>query len=154
MVKITCHNDNIPERTYAINTLFHTLLGLETDLFEVTFEESAKDYHIIAFWATWMANGSDFIWQLKNTLRDELDEGKVRVVAVSLDVEPYRWEDVIRPDSTLTNLEHYCDGLGFESQAVKTLSIDAVPFCILTDKNHKVLDCGSDVNKLAEVMRR
>ena len=116
--------------------------------------KSAKDYNIIAFWATWMPNGSDFIWQLKNTLRDELDEGKVRVVAVSLDVEPYRWEDVIRPDSTISNLEHYCDGLGFESQAVKTLSIDAVPFCILTDKNHKVLDCGSDVNKLAEVMRR
>ena len=116
--------------------------------------KSAKDYNIIAFWATWMPNGADFIWQLKNTLRDELDGGKVRVVAVSLDVEPYRWEDVIRPDSTFTNLEHYCDGLGFESQAVKTMSIDAVPFCILTDKNHKVLDYGSDVNKLAEVMRR
>ena len=62
--------------------------------------KSAKDYNIIAFWATWMANGSDFIWQLKNTLRDELDEGKVRVVAVSLDVEPYRWEDVRSEEHT------------------------------------------------------
>ena len=116
--------------------------------------KSAKDYNIIAFWATWLPNGSDFIWQLKKTLSEELDEGKVRVVAVSLDVEPYRWQEAIRPDSTLTNLEHYCDGMGFESQAVKTLSIDAVPYYILADKNHKVLDCGNDVNKLAEVMRR
>ena len=116
--------------------------------------KSAKDYNIIAFWATWLPNGSDFIWQLKKTLSEELDEGKVRVVAVSLDVEPYRWQEAIRPDSTLTNLEHYCDGMGFESQAVKTLSIDAVPYYILADKNHKVLDCGNDVNKLAEVLKK
>ena len=116
--------------------------------------KSAKDYNIIAFWSTWISNGSDFIWQLKSALRDGQDKGKVRVVAVSLDVEPYRWEDAIRSDSTLTFLEHYCDGQGFESKAIKTLSIDAVPYYILTDKNHKVLDCGNDVNKLKDFLKQ
>lgn len=116
--------------------------------------KSAKDYNLIAFWATWMPNGSDFLWQLKKAVSDAQESGKVRVVAVSLDVEPYRWEDAIRADSTLTYLEHYCDGKGFESQAVKTLSIDAVPYYILTDKNHKVIDCGNDVNKVAELLKK
>lgn len=115
--------------------------------------QSAKDYNIVAFWATWMSNGSDFLWKLKNILRDRPTSDDVRIVAISLDVEQYRWEDAIRSDSTIVYIEHYCDGLGFESKAVKTLGIDAVPYYILTDKNHKVLDCGDDMNKLKEELK-
>lgn len=116
--------------------------------------KTAKDYNLIAFWATWMPNGTDFLWHLKNLMKDYQDRGNVRVVAISLDVERYRWEDAIRSDSTLTYLEHYCDGLSFESNAVKALSIDAVPYYILTDKNHTVLDSGDDVNKLQELLKK
>ena len=119
-----------------------------------TLWKSAKDYNLIAFWATWMPNGSDFLWHLKNSLRAHQDRGDVRVVAISLDVERFRWEDVIRPDSTTTYLEHYCDGMGFESKVVKTLSIDAVPYYILTDKNHVVLDSGDDVTHLQELLKK
>ena len=46
MVKITCHNDNIPERQYAIDALFSELLGFNKDEYNVCFEEDACDYSI------------------------------------------------------------------------------------------------------------
>ena len=113
----------------------------------------AKDYNLVIFWATWMPKGSDILWQLKNIMRDRQSSDDVRIVAVSLDVEQYRWEDAIRADSTVTYLEHYCDGMGFESKAIKTLGIGVVPYYILTDKSHKVLDSGNDVNKLKEELK-
>ena len=109
---------------------------------------SSKDYTLIAFWATWMPNGYDFLWRMKNALGDYRENGKLRLVAISLDVERYRWEDIIRSDSTASTLQHYCDGQGFESSAIKTLGIDALPFYILTDKNHRVIESGDDANEL------
>ncbi len=116
--------------------------------------QSTKDYTLIAFWSTWMPNGADFLWRTKNALGDYRDNGKVRLVAISLDVERYRWEDVIRPDTTATYILHCCDGLGFESKAIKTLGINTVPYYILTDKSHKVLDCGDDVNQLSDILKK
>ena len=116
--------------------------------------QSSKDYTLIAFWATWMSNGTDFLWKVKNSLGDYRDNGKLRLVAISLDVERYRWEDVIRPDTTATYILHCCDGLGFESKAIKTLGVTTVPYYILTDKTHKVLDCGDDVNQLGDILKK
>lgn len=116
--------------------------------------QSSKDYTLIAFWATWMSNGTDFFWKIKNSLNDYRDNGRLRLVAISLDVERYRWEDIIRSDTTTTNILHCCDGLGFESKAIKTLGITTVPYYILTDRNHKVLDCGDDVNQLGDILKK
>ena len=116
--------------------------------------QSSKDFTLIAFWATWMSNGTDFLWKVKNSLNDYRDNGRLRLVAISLDVERYRWEDIIRPDTTTTSILHCCDGLGFESKAIKTLGITTVPYYILTDKNHKVLDCGDDVNQLGDILKK
>lgn len=46
MLTITCHNDNIPERTYSINILFHTLLGLGENEYQIVFTEEAESYLI------------------------------------------------------------------------------------------------------------
>ena len=116
--------------------------------------QSSKDFTLIAFWATWMSNGTDFLWKVKNSLNDYRDNGRLRLVAIYLDVERYRWEDIIRPDTTTTSILHCCDGLGFESKAIKTLGITTVPYYILTDKNHKVLDCGDDVNQLGDILKK
>ena len=47
MIKIICHNDNIPERQYAIDVLFAQLLGLGKEEYEVCFEEEAYNYSIL-----------------------------------------------------------------------------------------------------------
>lgn len=112
-----------------------------------------KDYNLIAFWATWMPNAYDLLWKIRRSHDGYKEKGILRIVAVSLDVEQYRWEDAIRPDS-LGGIEHYCDGMGFESKAVKTLGIDEVPCYLLTDKNHTVLEKSNDVGKLEETLKK
>lgn len=46
MLTITCHNDNIPERTYSINILFHTLLGLGENEYQIVFTDDVESYLI------------------------------------------------------------------------------------------------------------
>ena len=116
--------------------------------------QTTKDYNLIIFWATWMPNGTDFLWRVRNATSLQRESGKLRMAAISLDVERYRWEDIIRSDSTISTLQHYCDGQGFESKAIKTLGIDAVPFYILTDKKHRVIESGDDANELNEVIKK
>lgn len=115
--------------------------------------KTSCDYHLVTFWATWMNNSYSFTGRLREVLNSAEPE-KLRVVAISLDIERFRWEDQIRQDSLNSHLEHYCDGLSFESQAVKTLGVGTVPYYILTDKNHKVLDCGEDMNQLGNAISK
>ena len=101
-----------------------------------------------------MPNGTDFLWRARNATSQQRENGKLRMAAISLDIERYRWEDIIRADPTTTALQHYCDGQGFESPAIKTLGIDALPFYILTDKNHRVIESGDDANELNEAIKK
>ena len=142
------------EATRQIGKTLPDVTLINKDKKSVKLWSSSKDYTLIAFWATWMPNGTDFLWKLKNGLGDERDNGRLRLVAISLDVERYRWEDAIRSDSTATYLLHCCDGLGFESKAIKTFGINTVPYYILADKTHKVLDCGDDVNQLGDILKK
>ncbi len=114
---------------------------------------ASSPYHLIAFWATWMNSGYDFQWRLRRGSETFRTEGKLRVVAISLDLERYRWEETVRQD-TLNGISHYCDGRGLESPVVKTLGIHSIPFYILTDKNHRVLDSGDDPAKIEEMLKK
>lgn len=46
MIRITCHNDNVHERKYAIDILFHTLLEMDNDAYDVVFEDTETSYVI------------------------------------------------------------------------------------------------------------
>lgn len=110
----------------------------------------SKDFNLVTFWSLWMPNGYDFLWKLRQCA-DKYGGERLRIVTVSLDMERYRWEDAIRGDS-LRHIDHYCDGFGFESKALKTLGVHDIPYYILTDKNHKVLETGNDVTKIADLL--
>ncbi|MBQ9665517.1 MAG: DUF4369 domain-containing protein [Bacteroidaceae bacterium] len=114
---------------------------------------SERDYNLITFWATWMPNGFDYLWKLRKSNDAYKDAGRLRMVAISFDIERYRWEDAIRPDST-NHIEHYCDGLSFESKMAKTLGVDNLPSYILTDKEHKILEKGTDLEELAGTLKK
>ncbi len=105
-----------------------------------------KDFNIFAFWASWAPSGYETCWRLRQINDDYKSEGKVRIAAISLDIERFRWEDSVRPDST-NGIEHYCDDLGFESPAIKALGINSVPYFILTDRSHKILSTSQDINQ-------
>ena len=113
-----------------------------------------KDYNIIVFWATWMPNGYDCLWKLRrcsDAYKEEKE--KFRIVAVSLDVDRSRWEETIRADSA-NNIEHYCDGMSFESKAMKALGIDDAPCYVLTDKEHKILKSGNNISEVDTLLKK
>ena len=112
-----------------------------------------KEYTLLLFWSTWMTSSNDLLWKLRSLANKYGEEGKLRLVAVSLDIERYRWEEAIRQDST-SMIEHYCDGLSFESKSVKTLGAEALPSYILTDKSHQVLARGTDAKEMEEELQK
>lgn len=130
-----------------------TLLAKDKSKKNLWSPKKEKDYHLITFWATWMENGYDFLWKLRKSNDNYKDGGKLRIVAVSLDIERYRWEEATRPDTT-SIIEHYCDGMSFESKAIKQLGIEVLPYYILTDKEHKVLEKGADIKQMEEKLKK
>ncbi len=46
MITIFCHNDNRPERTYAIDALLHTLLEFSKDNYKIVFDDNLDSYVI------------------------------------------------------------------------------------------------------------
>lgn len=112
----------------------------------------SKDYNLIVFWSTWMPNGYDVLWRMRRNSRDYKEDGRLRTVGISLDIERYRWEDAIRQDSV--DIEHYCDGLSFESEVIKKFGISSLPYYIITDKNQKILEKSNDINELDNDLKK
>lgn len=113
-----------------------------------------KDYTLIAFWSTWKQNGYDVVWQLRQLSDNHKEDDNLRIVGISLDLERFRWEDATRQDTASATIEHYYDGLAFESPVVQSYGITTVPTFVLTDRSHKILcisksveDMKSDVAK-------
>lgn len=48
MIQITCPNNNIPERTYAIEVLFADFLGCKQDEYSIQFKDDVNDYELRA----------------------------------------------------------------------------------------------------------
>ena len=110
-------------------------------------------YTLVTFWSLWMPNGYDFMYRLRGINSKYKDDGNLRVVAISLDAERGRWEDNTRIDS-VSGIEHYFDGMVFDSEPVRKLGIGKLPTYIITDKHHKVLAHGNDMNELNKELEK
>lgn len=117
-------------------------------------QTKAPAFNVVLFWSTWMHNGYETLWQVRRHCNSYKDDERLRFVTVSLDVERYRWEDAIRIDTANVRMEHYCDGLGFESQAVKTLGVHRLPYYIIADQQHKILEKGHDMKSLEDWFKK
>lgn len=115
--------------------------------------EQTEDFNLIVFWAEWLPNGYDVLWNLRQNSSKYKETDSLRIVAISLDIQPYRWENAIRPD-TVNGIEHYCDGLAFESKALRELGVDAAPLYYLVDKNHQILERGTDIQAIDNLLER
>ena len=125
---------------------------MRPDRTTVPLGSTSSTHHLLVFWSIWSNTGSEVLWNLRRYMeKHPHTAARLRIVAISLDIERPRWEDAIRPD-TLTPIHHYCDGRSFESKAIKTLGIHTVPFYILTDSTRRVLDSGDDPNKIEEMI--
>jgi hypothetical protein len=108
---------------------------------------------IILFWASWASSSYDTLWKIRTLRKDDQDTISGRIVCISLDTEYHRFELDSRNDS-IYDIEHYCDGLAFESPTVKSIGVPVLPYYIITDKKHKVVAEGRDPDKMQADVRK
>lgn len=113
-------------------------------------ETDNTDYTVVMFWASWQRNSYDLMYKLRN-FQKEYGE-IVRFVAISLDSQRYRWEDIVRRDSLI--IEHYCDGLAWSSPIVNELALEAIPTYLLVDKKHNITYKTDDIEKIKEKLKK
>ena len=110
------------------------------------------DYTVLVFWSTWMPARYDFTDEFVVLTEDYAEYTNVKIVAISLDSEIFKWENAIRDDTTYC--EHVCDGKVWDSAPVKKLGITSVPTFIIADKNHKIVARGSSVGELDKELQK
>lgn len=118
---------------------------------KLTAESTSRDYTVIFAWATWMRNGYDYLWRLRQFAYDAKMKERVRFVGISLDNDRDRWSDLVRSDSLI--IDHSCDQLGWNSPAVSKLGITDVPQLIVTDRTHTVTVITDDMDKVRDAIK-
>ncbi len=109
---------------------------------------------IVFFWASWANGYYDFIWKVREYVREHRDDTiKGRYVGISLDVDLNRFISDARTDEAI-GIEQYCDGLGLESDAFKKLGVPDVPYYVIVDNKHKILTTGDDPDKLKKDLKK
>ena len=109
-------------------------------------DKSTKDYTLIFFWATWLPNGYDILYKVRQL--QEANKETMRTVGFSLDNERYRWEDLTRRDSLL--IDHSCDGLSWSSPTIQQIGLQTLPFYLITDRTHCILTTGTNMDQLSK----
>jgi len=109
------------------NYSFPDTNGIEKPIIDTT-----KQYTFIMFWDA--ACGPCRIFNRKmNDIIKTIDLDKVAIIGVSLDSNKLTWEKAIKEDKvtwTQLNIKE-----GFDSEIIKTLNFNALPYDLLVDKN-------------------
>lgn len=143
---------NLAEKGQVGATLPNVVLTKE-DKTTTTLWEQTAPFNLIAFWAEWLPNGYDVLWKLRQTNSKYKETDSLRIVAISLDIQRYRWGNAIHPD-TVNGIEHYCDGLAFESKALRALGVNEAPLYYLADKNHKIIERSTDMQAIDKMLEK
>jgi len=114
--------------------------------------KSDTDFTVLMFWSTWMAGQYDFIDEFAVLTEDYAPNKQLKIFAISLDTEIYKWEEAIKNDTTYC--EHICDGKAWDSAPVKKLGITSVPTYIIADKKHKIIARGNSVKALDKELQK
>lgn len=109
-------------------------------------------YTILVYWATWMPEQYDFIDDFAMLTEDYSSNNNLKIIAISLDAEIYKWEDFIKNDTAYC--EHSCDGKVWDSEPVKKLGITTIPTFVIADKNHKIIARGNSLKDLEKELKK
>ena len=110
------------------------------------------DYTVLVFWSTWMPDRYDFIDDFVVLTEDYAEYANVKIIAISLDSEIFKWENAISEDTIYC--EHVCDGKVWDSAPVKKLGITSVPTFVIADKSCKIVARGSSVGELEKELQQ
>lgn len=110
------------------------------------------DYTVLVFWATWMADLYDFIDDFAVLTEDYSEHKNLKIIAISLDAEIYKWEDCTKTDTTYC--EHICDGKVWDSEPVKKLGVTTIPTFVIADKKHKIIARVNSLDDLEKELQK
>lgn len=97
-------------------------------------------------WTTWIPESYDIISKIRQA-SSENNANRLRIVALSLDSEQFRWENMTRYDS-LTTIEHYIDTRALGSPHIKKIGVNKFPTYFLMDGKHKVIARGNNTTQM------
>lgn len=126
-------------------------LSLETKKGKkVDIRDKSKPWTLLFFWATWHADDYLFLNMARTVTRD--NEDKLHCVGVSLDSQIFQWEATSRPDSLI--IDHCCDGMAWETEAVQKMGVTTLPVFYLIDSNHKIVATGTTREEMQSEVRK
>lgn len=124
-----------------------TIKALEDKTINIK-ENTGSKCKLIVFWATW-ANDSYSLYSeikdLKNRYGRQLD-----LIMISLDTQYFKFESYVKTDTT--GIKYSCDGLAWESPAVKDFGVEEIPLFVLVGKDNKIISKKTDFEAMRKEM--
>jgi len=104
-------------------------------------------YKLLLFWASWCPHCIDEIPSIKN-LHTKYAPENLEIISISLDTDLISYEDFISE----FNLPwiNYCDGKGWESDAVRKYDVNETPKMLLLGSNMEIVSKPSTAKQLAK----
>ncbi len=115
---------------------------------KINIQKVNSDYTALVFWASWIPDQYGFMNKFSNISKEYSLNNKIKIFAISLDTEIYKWEDLIKEDTVYC--EQTCDGQAWESPIIKKLGITTIPTFIIADKRHRIISRGNSLDALRE----
>lgn len=104
-----------------------------------------SEYTLVVFWSSWMSGQFSLLQQLRQS--KDIYQDRLKVVAISIDNEQYRWESVIQNDSL--TITHCCDLKAWDSPAVKAFSVESIPYYAIADSKHVIKAVGRETEQIS-----
>ncbi len=101
-----------------------------------------KKFLLIAFWASWDKNSVAEHDSLYTAIKN-IPEKHLKVISVSLDVDPATWRKACKPDSK--KWLEVCDFQSWENVAVRQQNIGSLPYNFLLDRYRSIL--GTNIHR-------
>lgn len=105
-------------------------------------------YLLIHYWASWDAasrRANEDLRPLHEAQR-KAKEPKLALLGISLDVDRQAWLDAVRHDHL--DWKQGCDLRGWESDAVRRMAIDALPFNVLVNPKGRIVGINLTVEEV------
>lgn len=109
----------------------------------ITSDEYKGQYVLIHFWASWEANSTNVLFNIRRTRRRT--QNRLAAISYSLDVNKASLQTMERIDSV--SWTSYCDFKAWNSPLVKQFNITSIPFCILVDPQQRIIATGDNFDK-------
>ena len=108
-------------------------------------------YNMVEFWASWCGPCRGEIPHLRHVY-DAYGKGKdaFNMISVSIDDKEKDWKQALKEENM--NWTQLCDLKGWKGEVINKYKIQGVPFCLILDKEGRIIDHGVRGSELDVVL--